>query len=353
MNDKKTILGFDYLGAVCFEREMLKTHPKGRCGGLFLRTFKRKDQKVPDARMTVEHMAISGDFSELTVQMAPFDGDHNYPKKLTDQLKEDAIWLNGVPMRYPVPTLISPFCEHKHPRSVMEPIFEELKILAPHCLLVNSILPGMKAYNIPGVILELHLQNSKKLPPEPEGEYQISMDGWGGDGSGDFTDCDLEAIIKMYPRARQFRGWNFRCNGKFGHSDTAAVFNRKNWPSEKDLNGYHAQFKHREIPMAYPNNSLYKPFADDHGKGGKDNKAMVITPKAQGTLQVKDKNGKTIAQMTRMYPDHADEPKGPRYYSTKYAYELGDLAEKSSGSRIIKIANLPLTDADLRSNRLK
>ena len=351
---QESIEGFDYLGAVCFEQAMIKTHPKGRCGGLFLRTFKRKDQKEPDARGTVEKMAASGKFSEITIQMAPFDSDHNYPKKLTEQLKQDADWCNGVPMRYPnVKIVLSIFCEHKHPRSVMEPLFSEMRAIAPNCLFANSVLPGNKGYSIPNVRLELHLQNSHKLPAEPEGDYQISFDGWGGNGEGDFTDCDLEKILAMYPRAKQKRGWNFRCNGKFGHKDTASVFNRSNWPSEKDLNGYHAQFKHREVPMAYPDNSLYKPFADDHGQGGKDNKAMVICQKNQGTLQVKDKNGKTIAQMTRMYPDHKDEPKGPRYYSTKYAYELGDMAEKSSGSRIIKIANLPLTDADLRSNRLK
>ena len=335
--------GGDYLGAVKYEKTMLQAHRPGDVGGIFLRTF-------GDARGTVEAMAKSGKFSEIVVHLAPFDRSHSYPvRQLLPQLKKDAAWLESVSVRFPKTVfLLSPFCENNHPAAVLKPVFAEMKRLAPSCLMLNSIWKGQQ---VPGTVTEIHLTSSK-LPRKPKGEYTVSFDGFGGDGTGDFPDANVPAILQAFADARHVRWWNFRLNGKFGHLDASDVSGRQNWPDLNYLLGHRATMKNREGKATWTS-GLYKPFADDHGVGGKkeDNHAMCILPKVdRPSVDVADSNGKVIDTMARLMPNHPD---GPRYYSQRYAYQLGDLAMAGTGSRQIKIANMPLTDADLRSGAFK
>lgn len=342
-------VGGDFLGGKNYQRALLAATRQGDAGGIFLRTF-------GDARATVEAMAKSGKFSDIVVHLAAFDGTHAYPvKKLLPQLREDAKWLNGVSVRFPKTVfLLSPFCEHNHPAAVMKPLFDELRRLAPACLMLNSIWKGQQ---VPGVITEIHLTDSKRLPKKPSGEYTVAWDGFGGDGSGDFPDADVPTILQHYADARHIRYWNFRCNGKFGHADKTPVNARKVWADVHYLKGHRAMMEAREGKATWTDrHGLYKPFSDDHGGGTrtKDNKAMCILPGVdKPSVEVKDLNGKVIALMARFRPDHTNEPKGPRYYSVQSAYQLGDVAMANTGSRQIVIANRPPTDADLRSGRFR
>lgn len=339
--------GGDFLGGKHYQKALLAATRPGDAGGIFLRTF-------GDARKTVEAMLASGKFADQVVHLAPFDSSHAYPiKKLLPQLRSDAKWLNDVSVRHPkTVVLLSPFCEHNHPASVMRPLFDELRKLAPSCLLLNSIWKGQE---VPGVITEIHLTDSKRLPRKPKGEYTVAFDGFGGDGSGDFPDADIPTILQNYADARHVRSWNFRNNGKSGHADKTPVNARKVWPDVNYLKGHRAMMKTREGKVTWTErHGLYKPFADDHGGDSrtKDNKAMCILPGVdRASVQVKDVNGKVIDVMVRVKPDHANEPKGPRYYSSKSASQLGDLAMAGTGSRQIVIHNRPPTDADLRSSR--
>lgn len=335
------IYGGDYLAGCKFQKAMLRAHKPGFCAGIFLRTF-------GDARKTVRAMAQSGKFSEILVHVAPFDKTHEYKiSKYKKQLMLDAKWLQGVASENTnTKILLSPFCEHNWSRAVMQPLFMDLESVAPACLMVNTIWKGQV---VPGTITELHLANSKKLPAKPNGEYIISFDGFGGDGSGNSPDCDVQAIINKYSDARQIRIWNFRFNGKFAWDDKTAIENRKNWPSEEYIRGHLALLKQREGSIA-PDSMLYKNFAEDSPTDPKANKAMVILPVDLDQVKVFDSNGKIIDFMRRMKPDFNGKPKGARYYSSRYASQLGDLAEKSSGSRKIKIHNSPYFDADLRGN---
>ncbi len=78
------IRGIDCLGAKHFEKALLKSHPKGWCAGIMLRTF-------GNALPTLEKMAASNKFSEITVHLAPFDYGHKYdPRKYEKGVLSDA-----------------------------------------------------------------------------------------------------------------------------------------------------------------------------------------------------------------------------------------------------------------------
>ena len=340
--------GGDYLGGRNFEKAMMEAHPVGGVGGIFLRTF-------GDARKTVERMAASGKFSEIVVHLAPFDNSHRYQiSKYGPQVRADAAWLEEVSKANPHCVLmLSPFCEHNHPRSVMEPFMMDLQKIAPSCLLVNSVWKGE---TIPGIITEIHIPSSKLLPKIPRGEYTVSFDGIGGDTriqyQGDFPDVDVPSILAHYATARHIRFWNFRCNGKFGNKDTTPIAQRKHWPDAHYLTGHLWMMRQREGRVSWPKSQLMKSFADDHGNTGvtKDNKLMAILPIQGRTVNVYDSRGKQIDTLRRVKDDHTGQPKGGRFYSALYAYQVGDLAQRNTGSRLIRIGDSPLTDADFRSN---
>lgn len=334
------IYGCDYLGAVHYESQMLATHPTGWAGGLFLRTF-------GDARNTLQYMCASGKFSEILVHLAPFDHSHQYPvAKYLPQIKLDAAWIEAMPKNNTV-ILLSPFCENNYHGDVMSPIFDSLRQIAPSCLMVQS------GSVIPGVITDRHLANSHNLQ-KPTGAYVVSFDGFGSAGDGNFTDTDIQKILTFFSDARHIRLWDFRYNGKFSHNDTSDENHRTNWPDLNYLLGHNAMMKVREGELSYPKTALYKPFAEDHGGNDpKANRALIILPHSGQHIPVADSQGNRIDVMTRVMPDFVGTPKGARFYSTKYAYQLGNLAQKNTGSRLIKIDGLPLIDADLRSNYFK
>jgi hypothetical protein len=337
-------LGADYLGGKHYEKQILETHIKGRAAGIFLTTF-------GDAHSTVRKLACSGKVSELVVHIAPFDRSHAYPlDRLKAQVRKHAPFLERLAVECPGTTIMpSPACEHNHSAKKYKPILDLTRKLAPHTLPVNSVWKGEVVY---GYTTEIHLENSRPRTP-PRGEYTVSFDGFGGDGSGDFTDADIPTILARYEGAKHVRLWNFRYNGKFGHKDTTPIGQRKHWPVANYLRGHNATMKVREGAVTWPKNSLYKTFADDHGQGGKDNKAMVILPVKKPSVKVFDSNGNHIDTFGRVTPDHSSDPVGARYYSKNYAYQVANEARKRTGSSLIRIENLPLTDADLRSGRFK
>ena len=115
------------------------------------------------------------------------------------------------------------------------------------------------------------------------------------------------------------------------------------------MRGHNAMMKRREGAITWKGKNLYKPFADDHGTPSptKDNKAMVILPGiSKDAVKVFDSRGIVIDIMRRFLPDHED---GPRYYSGRYAFELAQSARRATGSGLIRVENMPLTDGDLRS----
>ncbi len=339
------VRGQDYLGGTKFESAILKTHPAGWAAGIFYWTF-------GEAKKTIRKMLRSRKVGDFVIHLAPFDYSHEYNiDKYMPIIEPVAIWCNNMQIEFPnTKILISPFCEHNHKRQVMSKVFARLRKLAPNCGMVNSIWKGDEVAN---TITEIHLEDSK-LKPRPKNDiYLVSFDGFGGEGDGDFTDTDVQRILEFYKDARHVRAWNFRYNGKFGHKDTTVLNKRKHWPDEHYLRGHAAIMKKREGSITWPNTALYKPFADDHGTGGKDNKAMCILNIREKQVSVRDSKGKIIDVMTRAKDDHIGDPKGGRFYSKKYAYQLADIAEFNTGSRLIKIGDMPLTDGDLRSGRFK
>lgn len=338
MGFMSTLFGPDALAAVLYEATLIRSLKRHSATGVFLRTF-------GEAYRTVERILESNKVSEIVVHLAPFDYQHIYTvKPLMPQLKQDARWLQGLAERFPDTKLcLSPFCEHNHRSEVMQRVFSKLMPLAPSCVPWNTIWQGSP---VPGVVTEIHLTDSKPRRPPP-GEYSISLDGFGGDGSGDSVDADIPKLIARYPKARHFRHWNFRLNGKFGHLDTSSIAARKSFPTPEYIRGLCAQLRDREAPPSW-NQGLYKPFADDHGGGptSKDNKALCILKKNFSRVGCFDSSGKILDYFQRVMPDHE---LGARYYSKYYAVELGDMAERNTGSRLIRIAGSRLTDADFRS----
>lgn len=340
------IFGTDALGVLHYEKELMRSHPKGWCAGMFLRTF-------GDALPVLERMAKSGKFSEIVVHLAPFDYNHKYlPAKYEKKVLADAVKVEKIARETETLILISPYCEHNHKKSYMEKLFDKLDKIAPTCMLVNSIWKGDE---VPGTITEIHLVDSKPVKKPKNHDYIIAFDGFGGDGKGDFWDADIPKIIARYPDARQIRWWNFELNGKYGHKDKTPIPDRKNnWPSEGYLRTGYANLKQRVGNLTWGNNKLYK-IADDHdGAQKKDNKAMCILPINKTEVKVFDTAGNVIDKMSTLgLPPHTGTPKGNRFYSSKFTYQLGDIAQKNTGSRLIRIHDSPLTDSDLRSGLFK
>lgn len=340
------IYGADNLGGMKFEKLMIKTHPQGWAGGLMLRTF-------GDARKTLQRMCASRKFSEIIVHLAPFDHSHQYPiDKYLPGVKKDAQWISSMP-KYGTTILLSPFCEHLYQPGVMKPIFDNLQKLAPTCIMINS------GKEIPGIITDVHLANSDGILgsnptfKKPKGEYSVSFDGFGGKGEGNFTDTDVNGILNFFSDSRHIRLWDFRYNGKLNWQDNGIPEQERiNWPNEQYLRGHNAMMKKRDGVI--PNrNFLYKAFAEDSISDSKACKALIIAPVNKSSIKVFDIHGTQIDTMTRYKPDFIGNPKGARYYSTKYAFQIANIAEKNTGSRMIQIDALPDIDGDLRSGYFK
>jgi hypothetical protein len=339
-----TIYGLDLLGAVKFEQAALKAFQPGDALGIFLTTF-------GDAKGTCEKLAKKKP-SDFVIHLAPFDYSHKYPiASNMKYIKEGAAFVQKLALANPdVEFLISPFCEHNHPAKVMQPIFSQIHDIAPNCLLLNSIWKGEQ---VPFTITEIHLPD-KKLVKKPRGVYTVAFDGYGGGGKGDFCDSDIQSILSFYSDARHIRGWDFEFNGKSSHLDETALKDRKEFPNVEYIKSRRAVMKVREGSVTWKAPNLYKCAADDHpgDSAGKDNRAMCVLQVRKDYVQVYDSKGKIIDVMKRTtLGDLVGKTiTGARYYSKKYAYQLGDLAYANTGSRLIKIDKMPLTDADLRSN---
>jgi len=357
---QSTGIGGDFLGGAFYEKEAIQASVKGDVCGIMPETF---SGKKGNGWLTAEAFAKSGKFSEMVVHMTPFDGSHKYPiEKLKPLLKKNALRLESLAKKYSTVILASPFCENRHDKKTMKDLFAWLSPLCPSCLLVNSSLNA--GVSIPGVILEIHLESSRTLPKEPDGEYIISFDGFGGNKKypGDFPDANIPEILSKYPRRRHARYWNARLNGKFSptQDNPGAPNNRKHWPDVNYLTGHRITLTPRQGKLTWPNNALLKTFADDHGEGShsKDNKLMFILPRGKDSIEVLDSKGTVIDKpSTRGLPPHTGDPKGPRYYSSKSMAEVANIAVKNTGSRIITVRSqkdtYPQTDVGLRSGKFK
>lgn len=344
--------GADYLGGVKFEKEMLAAHPTGGVGGIFYTTF-------GSAKGTLLRMCQSEKFSEIAVHLAPFDNSHRYPiAQLMPKLREWAREVETISKLFPATViLLSPFCEHNHTSKEMQPVFQELKQIAPSCLMLNAIWKGQR---VPGTVTEIHLSNSKSLPKKPGGDYTVSFDGFGGDGSGNYPDTDIQAILIKYADARHIRCWNFRFNGKTSFKDKTPLADRSSWPSVEYIAQMLSAMRTREGRVSFPNDILYKAVAEDHPPAQaswKDNKALIIFKGEKETAEVLDSNGNVIDTMRRITPDFVGPPKGKRYYSKLYAYQIAEKARAKTGSSLVRFRSgkvvTPFTDAVLRSNLFK
>lgn len=360
-----TKYGSDFLGGAFFVDEAIKGSTKGDVFGIMPETFKGKKK---NGWIAVEAFLKSKKFSEGVVHITPFDRSHKYPiESLKPLLKKNALKLEALSKKYPnTQLLLSPFCEHTHSRQNMDQLFRWLRSYTS-LPFVNSIIGA--GQTVPGIITEIHIESSKTLPKIPTGEYVVSFDGFGGNPKhpGDFADADIPSILIKYMTARHIRAWDARYNGKYSplppkpnEPPVPEPNKRTFWPSVEYIKGKRATLRQREGNVTYPPSILFKTFADDHGAKPptKDNKALVIIPNGgENEATVFDSKGNKIDSMKRYKPDHTNDPKGRRYYSKLYAYQIADKAVKNTGSSLITIKSgsvtLPLTDGYLRSGKFK
>jgi len=342
------ILGCDYLAGVKYQRALMQAHRRGDCGGIFLTTF-------GNARPLVERMCKSGKFLEIVVHIAPFAKAYSVPKLRSLVLKESK-WLNSLAEKYDQVIMISPFCESPNSAATMKPLFNDMRKVAPCCLLVHSIHgPGQE---VDDTITEIHIEKSSALPRVPKNEFTVSFDGAGSVGTGDMPDLDIDSIINRYSKARHIRCWNFQFNGKYGNKDPRAINKRDDWADVPYIRQTRALLDPRRGFLTWPNTMLLKQ-ADDHDEpdlSSKDNRLMCILPKrAAGSVKVYDVKGNHIDTMTspRLNPEHNGEPKGMRFYSRKYPFQVANIAFKNTGSYLIRVESSPLTDGRKRSGRFK
>ena len=251
---------------------------------------------------------------------------------------------------------LSPFCEHNHPSNTMSAVFEDIRKAAPSCSLFNAIWRGQE---VDGIITEIHLENAKPRR-KPRGPYGIAFDGFGGDGSGNSSDADIDAILLRYSDALWADMWHFQSNGKFGWKDGRDIAKRDDYAYKEIIAGHCALLLPREGGLTWSKDMLWKPFADDHDQadnapGNKDNRALAIVPWA-GSAEVLDSRDNVIEKLRRVTPDfNSGGLKGPRYYSAGTALALANKAKRNTGSNLISVRvgrnKTPLTDARKRSGR--
>lgn len=341
--------GCDLLGANKYPRESLLAQRRGDCGGIFLHTF-------GPAHKIIERWCKSGKFSEIVVHIAPFAKSYSVQKLRPLVLKESR-WLNTLAVKYGTCISISPFCESPNSAATMKPLFDDIRKVAPDCLLVHSIHGGGQEVN--GTITEIHIEKSSALPRVPKNEYTVSFDGCGSVGTGDMPDLDIDSIIKRYSSARHIRAWNFQFNGKFGNKDTRAIARRDDYPNVQYIRQTRSLLEPRDGSVTWPKTMLLKPQADDHDEpdaNSKDNRLMCIIPNRKpGTVRVFDSKGNVIDTMRSPAkdPEHNGEPRGIRFYSKKYAFQVANIAFKKTGSYQGRIETSPLTDLRKRSGRFK
>lgn len=339
--------GCDLLGAAKYPRESLLAQRRGDCGGIFLHTF-------GPAHDLVERWCKSSKFSEIVIHIAPFAKSYSVPRLRPLVLKESR-WLNSLAVKYGTTIMISPFCESPNSAATMKPLFDDIRKVAPDCLLVHSIHGGGQEVN--GTITEIHIEKSSALPRIPKNEFTVSFDGCGSVGTGDMPDLDIDSIIARYSKARHIRAWNFQFNGKFGNKDTRPIYKRDDWPSVQYIKQTRSLLEPRDGAVTWPNTMLLKPQADDHDEAdeqSKDNRLMCILPNVnKESVRVLDTKGNVIDTMRRYRPDHSGDPKGPRYYSKKYAFQVAEIALKNTGSYQGRVETSPFTDLRKRSGRFK
>lgn len=183
-----TIIGLDDLLGIKYQQAILASHPTGKAVGVFHRT-------VDNALPLVKAVAAARRTPLIRDHLAPFDRSHQYPiAALLPQMLADAKSLEVIQKMNPsICIVISPFCEHKHKARDMIPVFEHLRSVAPSCKFVNSVLRGGE--RVPGIPQEYHIENMSSIPSIQSGDA-ISFDGFGGKGEGDFSDCDIQSILK-------------------------------------------------------------------------------------------------------------------------------------------------------------
>jgi len=345
-------IGGDFPGAAYYQKAAVQASEPGDCFGIMPETFGVKGTGWD----TVEAFGRCGKFFEGVVHITPFDGTHRYPiKQLLPLIRKNVIRMERIANKYPNTIwMISIFCEHNHPRSRMEPLYRRMKELAPSCLFVNSIWQGEE---VAGMLTEIHLESPNKLPRVPRLEYLVSYDGFGGDGKCNYTDADHTEILNKYASARHIRYWGARCNGKFkpNQPKPPTPNNRTYWPDVHYLKGHRVMLTGRQGGLTWQGNALLKPFAEDHGEGGKDNKLMFILPRGGDSIEVIDMAGNVIDRPTTM--GLLPHPDGPRYYSKLYAYQVGEIAVRNTASRLVLVRCgkdvYPLTDVVLRSGKFR
>lgn len=356
-------VGSDPLAAVLYEKEVIQSLRKGDVSGIFLNTFYKKNKKGKKvyAKKTLRKILKTNLLDEIVVHIAPFDNSHAYPiSKLKKQILADAAWLEKEQAKTQTLIIISPACENNWKRTESEPLFNEIKKVAPRCDYINSIWKGEE---VPGIDTEIHIPNSKQLPKIPKNRFTISFDGFGGDGSQDFPDAKLIEILKPYiasGRLRHVRGWHFRCNGKKDHNDSTPIGSRKYLPNANYLLClvYSIEAALNPEQGAWESNKLLKTMSDDHGNDlskSKDCRIMCILPDyKKSTIDVFDSVGNKIDTWRDLnLPPHPNTPKGKRFYSALYLNEVADRAFKKTSCYLIRVGSNPPVDARLRNGYFK
>ena len=324
------MLGLDCLGGVNYAGAIVDGLSSGRCVGLMWDPF-------GNIIKTATILAESKKFPAIRVQ-GRYDSNHRFPKQIWKSLAQKCYEVNKVALKYKnVQFLYSPACEH----NLSLPDIQSLMILckkeitAKNLQLVNSILKGSR---LVGIVDEVH----GKSPKRPDNEfYSVSADGIGGKGEGNWPDINVPDWITRYGSASFIFGWDFILNGKVDWEDKTDVNKRTHWPDADDIRALDSQLEPREGPEPKIPDMLWKPIAEDNGKGdAKSRKALAIVPHRLDEVVVKTHRGGHVVermQIAKRDPYFKGKPSGYRYYSNEEAFKLAARAKKLSGSKLVSV----------------
>lgn len=289
-------------------------------------------EKIIEAEARVNRYAMS------RIHLA-WDDDHDY-KPLFGLIEHRAELVSKICRRYPKHKIyLSGACENRLKGAEARKLASIVKKACPQADYVHSYDP--KGAPLPGVINEIH----HGMNP-PKGAYIYSFDGVA------MVDADIEGLKAKHSKALIFFFWDARMNGlwetpKPGEQRPPRG-KRKGFPDKPYMESIERYIFARGQVSEFPEAWLYKSHSENKGpdKNGRIDpraeKPCFIFPEKKKQVEVKNVNGKVIEVMTRFDPPMTDAPwsaktPGYRYYTTRWGWELADLAAKTAKDPLVEI----------------
>lgn len=212
--------GLDTLAGARYAKRVYKNVPKCWMVGFFWEEF-------GPSRKFLLGLCNKG-YKFIRVQIFWGGSGHSYPKSLDTKALKITKEISEIQAKFPgTKIFVSPFCEHREKASRMEMLLSKMQSAAPNLTFVNSPISGGAYVKMPGVINEVHHNDTPG--GSPGAGYIFSYDGL------HCTDSDVEKMKAKHKNASFFLFWVLQFNRKQNRKDTLPPKARKLKPTGNQL----------------------------------------------------------------------------------------------------------------------